>query len=149
MSEITAMEFTLRMDRPLKDNVEEESPYYLSPGGYEVAGKQFDFSTSAGDVKGEALDRIEYEVYDLDETYCENGIPTYEDVVSGEWSEFFIFTGEGEDPEIRVKEVEALTVHFDNGTAYSVTGDGLNRINHLIDDYNRFFEDDKEQPEKE
>lgn len=144
MRKITTMSFTLKMDRPLKNHSDVESPYYLSPGGYEVAGKPFDFQASVGDIDPDRLDVVHFDVEDLDEDYCEKGIPTYEDIISGNWGEFFIFTGEGNDPEIFVEKVESLTVHFDDGTAYEVPESALSKINDLLEDYNRLFEQEKE-----
>lgn len=103
---LTGMSFTLKMDRPIK-----REQHYISPGGYILNGKEFDFCRSQGCIDDRDKSKVHFYVDDIDESYSEDITP--EDV-SGEFSEFFVYTGEYDEPEINAVRVEGLKFYFGN-----------------------------------
>ncbi len=102
MNKLTKMSMLLKMDREIIPQ-----KHYISPGGYEVAGKQFDFLESEGVVCEDKPDEITYYLRYFDDTTYQR-VVTPDDLKIG-FSEFFIFTGEYDDPEINVKEVKEVS----------------------------------------
>lgn len=106
MKKLYRMITTLEMDRPIDPN-----EHYISVGGFEVNNKPFDFFESIGNKESETV--ITFELFDFDNTLGEKGlvIITPEDIEFG-FGEFFVFTGEDNEPEIYVKEVKAVTFEY-------------------------------------
>lgn len=127
MSQIRAMSFDLVMDRVINEEV-----HYIVPGGYEVGGRGFDFETTNGmEISGEDPKVLHFEGWDV----CDVGdgpIPSKEDVLSGKWGGFYVFTGEADEPAIYAEEVKNLVVEFDDGSNFLVTGSALSLINDLV-----------------
>jgi len=111
---INAMEFTIKFDRNIDKNI-----HYISPGGYSVNGKQFDFMDYEGSIDG---DKLHCTVHNFDKDLFEEAAEdnytslSLSDFRKG-FDEFFIYTGEYDDAEIIPKEILNLTVYFDNGTS--------------------------------
>lgn len=126
MSLVSAISFDLYMDRPVNEEI-----HYVVPGGYAVNHKQFDFETTNGLVIDEQDPKIiHFEGWDVCDV--DGGIPTKGDVLSGNWGDFYIFTGEAEDAPIYAERVENVIVEFDNGSNFLVTGSALEKINEMI-----------------
>ncbi len=118
---LTGMGFTLVCDRPVNPQ-----KHYLSPGGYSINGKSFDFCSYRGERVKEEPHKVFFEVDDFDDEYAEdNEVPglTREDVVTGEFDEFCVNTGEYDDEEIHVVGAEDLSFEFDYKTVWSAPND--------------------------
>ena len=108
---LMGMSFVLVMDREI-DN------HYICPGGYELAnGKRFDFLESVGKVLSQDWHKVKFEVSVFDTDYAEeNGIAEItEDDLKQNFNEFFVYTGEHDDPEIKVVGIEDLVFHSESG----------------------------------
>lgn len=104
---LKGMEFLVEMDRTV-----EKGQYYISPGGFECGGKQFDFFQHEGYTQDNPR-QILFIMKGFDDSLGkeEHVIVTPEDVKLG-FTEFYIHTGEYDDPEINVKEVKKATFFF-------------------------------------
>lgn len=100
------------------------SKHYISPGSYAIEsdGKtyRFDFCQSAREDNGKIGHFIVTD-YDKDYySYCEETGKsthlTYKDFLHGCFKEFFIYTGEYDDPEITPIRVENLILKFSDGS---------------------------------
>lgn len=117
------------------DRVIDIDKHYLDIGGYEVEynGKKFnfDFTTSTGNVVGRNRNIMEWQAYDLDESFSDVIFP---DVIrKGEFTEFFLYTGENEDAEIHALRVENVKFEFvddDANIIYVCAND--HQINEMI-----------------
>lgn len=108
---LEGMSFVLVMDREIKD-------HYISPGGYELAnGKRFDFLMSVGNVLAQDRHKIKFDVSVFDTDYAEeNGVLNItEDDLKQNFTEFFVYTGEYDDPEIEVTGIEDLVFYLGSG----------------------------------
>ena len=108
---LEGMSFVLVMDREIKD-------HYISPGGYELAnGKRFDFLRSIGKVLDQDRHKVKFSVSIFDMDYAEeNGVPEItEDDLKQKFNEFFVHTGEHDDPEIEVIGIEDLVFYLESG----------------------------------
>lgn len=105
------MLFTAEFDRAV-----DSEKHYLSPGGYEVTVKDhdnipFDFVYHVGSVNNKNDHLVDFAVnclddaYETDKEYLENHILD----ITG-FTEFFIFTGEYDDPEINFVGIKNLTI---------------------------------------
>ena len=114
---LLSMSFTLVCDREIP---KENNPYYISPGGYElVNGKRFDFFSSIGNVDPENRTKVEFDVLELDDEYSD--VITEKDLKKP-FTEFFIYTGEYDDPQIGIQEVKDVE--------FEVERDGESKIVH-------------------
>ena len=104
--QLSGMSFTLIMDRPV-----EREKYYISPGGYNLGGKQFDFCHSEGEIDTNDRTRVHFYVDDFDEDYSQTIVPAD---IWKTFSEFFVYTGEYDEPEIHPVGVENIRFYFDN-----------------------------------
>ena len=105
---LEGMSFVLVMDSEIKD-------HYISPGGYELAnGKRFDFLRSVGNVLAQNRHKIKFNVSVFDTDYAEeNGVlKITEDDLKQNFTEFFVHTGEYDDPEIEVTGIEDLVFYL-------------------------------------
>lgn len=108
---LESMSFVLVMDREIKD-------HYISPGGYELAnGKRFDFLRSVGNVLAQDRHKVKFNVSVFDTDYAEeNGVlKITEDDLKKNFTEFFVHTGEYDDPEIEVTGIEDLVFYLGSG----------------------------------
>lgn len=125
----TNMYFSVKFNRPY-----DSENMYVSPGGYCVNGKEFDFINTYCDYE-DGCNVVDFEVAGFDFEYAveNNGVPTMEDFVKNNWSEFFIYTGElGEDEEVNPISVENLKISFSNGHSLSVDEQTLQEISSLF-----------------
>ena len=105
---LTGMKITATLDRPY------DSAQYISPGGYELNGKQFDFFTTYGHVIDDHT--LIMEVSQFDYEFAHDIPITKSDVVSGTFDEFYIYTGEYDDPEVNILSIDGLEFYFDDGS---------------------------------
>ncbi len=103
---LTGMSFTLKMDREI-----DKKSHYISPGGYNLNEKPFDFCQSFGTIDDQDHTKIHFYVCDFDESCSPNEITPTD--IWGYFSEFFIYTGEQDEPEIRPMAIENLRFYFD------------------------------------
>lgn len=102
MALLKEMQFTLEMDRPVDVN-----RHFVSPGGYEMGGKQFDFANYEGYIVDG--NKIRYRCYEP-EDYMEQ----IEEADIGPFDEFYLNTGEHNDAEIYPVSVSDLTFVFED-----------------------------------
>jgi hypothetical protein len=112
---LNSMQMIVKFDRKVEDD------HYISPGGYHLHDKNgntlsIDFNTTQWSRHGTI---IEAEVEDLDEEYSRinnNNIDLLspDNINTYQFNEFFIFTGEYDDPEINPVEVLNLSFEFEN-----------------------------------
>ena len=102
------MELLLEMDRVI-----EKEKHYISPGGYECGGKHFDFFQHEGYIQQDNPEQVLFIMKHFDDSLGkeEHTIVTPEDVKLG-FTEFYINTGEYDDPEIEVRNVKKATFFF-------------------------------------
>lgn len=100
--QLLGMEFTLTMDRQI-----EKDKHYISPGGYEMNGKKFDFMDYEGTVIGDnkIFCRLRQPDEDMEEI-------TEDDIKP--FKEFYVYTGEGDDEEINPVAISGLTFIFND-----------------------------------
>ena len=109
----------MRMYAKIKLDREISKGHYISPGGYEMCfenGKttQFDFLTYEGKISGDRME-LEFWHYDLDdESFPESNWlrASVSPIVA--IPEFFIYTGEFDEPEIYPTELLELRLYNDN-----------------------------------
>ncbi len=122
---LNAMEFTVEFDRCVTKE------HYISPGGYCVNEKNFDFLSTCGKIINS--NSVNYYVSDFDTAYAEeNGVNsiTPEDI-TGDFSEFFIYTGEYDDPEINPVKVRDL-VFYMNGETCPASKSTIKTVNDVL-----------------
>ena len=106
---LTEMFFDLFMDREI-----DRDRHYVSPGGYELNGKQFDFMTFEGKIDEKDRKLLHVSVYGPDLVSYEQ--PVEKEDLDGEFQEFFVYTGEYDEPEIRPVRIENLVFYWSDGT---------------------------------
>lgn len=125
IGEITQMVMDIKFDRPI-----DTDKHYISPGGYVFVSEgkvyQFDFMDYEGSVNKDDPTILHAEVYTLDRNYSDDlskfnsdGLEKIED--------FYIYTGEGDDPEINPVKVLSLSIE-QHLTMTKVTKDLLESI---------------------
>ena len=127
----------LVFDRPV-----DPKKHYISPGGFEiefVGGKsiQFDFHDSYGNVSKENPTKIDFELCYLDTDAFPESKELENLLLSDKIKsiiEFFVYTGEDDDPEINFKKIELVEFDLD-GETVEVEQD-------LIDRYNKTLEEE-------
>ena len=139
---LSGMVFTFVCDRPLYVPGKEKSPYYIVPGGYELKnGKRFDFASTEWTVDKSHPCQAQCIVNDLDKEYTKESKPDFstplptKDDMKQLFSEFFMYTGEQDDPEIKVKEIKNLAFSFVGPSGYKTvlaTKEQLNSINEYV-----------------
>lgn len=113
--DLLGMNFTLVMDRDIGET-------YISPGGYELAnGKRFNFLRTRGKIFCGAQREVKFSVYVLDVDYvAENNSPEItKDDMRQKFTEFFVHTGEHDDPEINVVDIKDLEFVFSSESFYA------------------------------
>lgn len=112
--QLFGMRFVADFDRPV-----DPDKHYLSPGGYSVELKdgrkiEFDFYEHYGNKIG--TNSVAFEAYGLDaSTFPESENLTVDSMVGCNFSEFFVFTGEYDDPEIYMTNVHDIVFTYDGG----------------------------------
>lgn len=105
---ITEMTMDLKFDRPIV-----KGKHYISPGGYAFrsGGKtyQFDFLCFEGRIDPEDPTILHAEVHHLDKDYSYD-MSDFNAENLQEIEEFFVYTGEYDDPEIYLESVLSLTI---------------------------------------
>lgn len=125
IGEITKMVMDIKFDRSI-----DTDKHYISPGGYVFVSEgkvyQFDFMDYEGSVNKDDPTILHAEVYTLDRNYSDDlskfnsdGLEKIED--------FYIYTGEGDDPEINPVKVLSLSIE-QHLTMTKVTKDLLESI---------------------
>ena len=108
IGEVTRMVMDIKFDRPINPD-----RHYISPGGYTIKCKDksysFDFMDYEGNVDKDDPTILHAEVSHLDEDYS-NDLSKFNSEKIEETEESYIYTGEGEDPEINPVEVLSLTL---------------------------------------
>jgi len=130
MKELHSMSFTLKMDREIDKN-----KHYISPGGYECNGKFFDFNHYEGTILKDRPDCVRCDVTDYDGTLGEDDtgtIVTPRDIKKG-FEEFYVYTGEADEPEINPVEVTDFEFEFydtvkDEYTTYAPSAEEAKKI---------------------
>ena len=112
------MNFVLVMDREIEKN-----KHYISPGGYEFVfptGEhvQFDFCTSYGYVNDDDMREVEFDLCDLDIDSFPEAIRLIKlleqcNTSDIDIAEFYIYTGEDDEPEINPVKVKNLMIDID------------------------------------
>ena len=130
MADLIGMNFTLKLNEPL-----DPSKHYLSPGGFVINGKCFDF-TSSYVGKGNSDCEISVEMSDYDYATAqeeEDWLPiTKEDAKTGVFSEFFIYNGESGEENVFVTEVSGLSFVFDDGEEIFAGKETLESANNAL-----------------
>ncbi len=130
MSMLSAMSFTLQLDRP----ADEEIMSTICPGGYCLNQKSFDFNNvgftplDGNKLRCEAT-RFDYEFFkDVAEDDERNYTTLSQtDVQRGRFSEFFVFNGEhGDEPGYTdVLSVEDLEFEFEDGSVIKPSNNSM------------------------
>lgn len=115
---LTSMHFDLIFDRPIDSN-----RHYISPGGYEIQTKEnkifnFDFLNYEGCIDTNNPCKLHVDVYGLDIDAFPNSKNISESDITDKdtiFNEFFVYTGEYDDPEIKPTKVTSLGFEFENG----------------------------------
>lgn len=112
--QLCGMRFVADFDRPV-----DPDKHYLSPGGYSVELRdgrkiEFDFFEYCGDRIG--TNSVAFEVSELDTTsFPDSENLTVDSMVGCNFDEFFVFTGEYDDPEIYMTNVHDVVFTYDGG----------------------------------
>ena len=112
--QLFGMRFVADFDRPV-----DPDKHYLSPGGYSVELRdgrkiEFDFFEHYGNRVG--THSVAFEMSELDtSTFPESEILTVDSMVGCNFDEFFVFTGEYDDPEIYMTNVHDVVFTYDGG----------------------------------
>lgn len=121
MNNLTSMEFTIRFDRPITKE------HYISPGGYSINSKSFDFLDMEGYKQNDY--EVEFHVHSFDKE-CYDSIITKDDIKKP-FDEFFIYTGEYDEPEIMPIEIKDLVFTF-NDEDIEYSKENLKLLNEYI-----------------
>lgn len=108
IGEVTRMVMDIKFDRPINPD-----RHYISPGGYtmicEKQNYSFDFMDYEGSVDKDDPTIFHAEVYHLDRDYS-NDMSKFNSKKIENIEEFYIYTGEYDDPEIIPLEILSLTI---------------------------------------
>lgn len=134
---VEAMIFVLQMDR----EIDKDKHRIISPGGYEFKSSkseeplQFDFFDYAGYIDSNDKTKIlfETEVLDgqsfsgiidkLNKSFCED---------INEITDFYIYTGDDEDPELNLSKIIDISLLFTNGTKIDIKPEVIDKFNNTI-----------------
>lgn len=112
MFELDGLIYDLIFDREITDD------HYISPGGYEIkiAGQKIplDFTCYSGtiDKKEPCKLHVEHKGLDIAAFPDAGKIKATDDLTTMMFTEFFVFTGEDDEPEINPVRVENLVLDF-------------------------------------
>ena len=133
---VEGMILVLQMDREI-----DKDKHYISPGGYEFKSSkseeplQFDFFDYAGFIDSNDKTKILFETEALDEQTFPGIIDKLnksfcEDI--NEITEFYIYTGEDEDPEINLSKIIDISLLFTDGTKIDIKPEVIDKFNNTI-----------------
>lgn len=141
---LESMSFTLRMDREI---ISEEEPnerlrHYISTGSYTFETEKgeeinFDFRCYSATIDKHNKKYLHVYVCDYDEDYStitkdgeeETTLISKGMIKSAKFTDFFIYTGEEEEPEINAEKILNLQFHFIDGTTVCATQEQMEIIN--------------------
>lgn len=124
------MEFSIRFDRPVNEK------HYIIPGGYTIKtegphqvdnGRKpdlitFDFCDEERYIDEKDPCVMHFQVRNLDPEYGNFNEALNKDTLkTAVFSEFFVYTGEDDDPEIKPVQICTLAFVMDNGEIIRVT----------------------------
>lgn len=120
------MSFDVKFDRPIN-----KDRHYISPGGYNLNGKSFDFCMFEGVIVDP--DTLRCYISDFDIEYAEdNGVDAVVPAdIMGKFSEFYIYTGEYDDEPINPVKIDNLQFCFD-GVTFNCPSPTLESANQCI-----------------
>lgn len=110
------MSFDLKMDREIEDD------HYISPGSFTIKtsdGEEisFDFHLSEGKINKENSKYIHFCMSELDVTSFPRSKNINTNILhDSQFIEFFIYTGEDDEPEIYPEKIINLTFEFSDGS---------------------------------
>lgn len=108
IGEVTRMVMDIKFDRPINPD-----RHYISPGGYtmicEKQSYSFDFMDYEGSVDKDDPTILHVEVFHLDKD-CSNDMSKFNSKKIENIEEFYIYTGEYDDPEILPLKILSLTI---------------------------------------
>ena len=133
---VDGMIFVLQMDREI-----DKDKHYISPGGYEFKSSksekslQFDFFDYAGYIDSNDKTKILFETEALDEQTFPGIIDKLnksfcEDI--NEITEFYIYTGEDEDPELNLSKIIDISLLFTDGTKIDIKPEVIDKFNNEL-----------------
>ena len=134
---VEGMIFVLQMDR----EIDKDKHYIISPGGYEFKSSksdepsQFDFFDYAGYIDSNDKTKILFETELLDEQSFPGTIDKLnksfcEDIT--EIVEFYVYTGEDEDPELNLSKIIDISLLFTDGTKIDIKPEVIDKFNNTI-----------------
>ena len=100
---LQGMSFDVKFDRNIN-----RTRHHISPGGYELNHKRFDFHNFEGFITDDTMECL---VTEYDDSYSPQDITAND--LEGLFQEFFIFTGELNDFEINPKEISNISFLID------------------------------------
>lgn len=127
------MIFIVEMDREV-----DHKTHYISPGGYEITigdsdvKRKFDFMTTYGTIM-EDKKSILFELREFDYEFSDS-IDKFnlKELKDWKFTEFFIFTGEYDDPEINPVKISRLTFIDREGLIYETPESVLQSANDAL-----------------
>lgn len=133
---VEGMILVLQMDREI-----DKDKHYISPGGYEFKSSkseeplQFDFFDYAGYIDSNDKTKILFEAEALDEQTFPGIIDKLnksfcEDI--NEITEFYIYTGEYEDPELNLSKIIDISLLFTDGTKIDIKPEVIDKFNNEL-----------------
>lgn len=131
MSKVNNMEFLIKMDRPV---VKDE--HYFSPGGYElsatIGGEKrsiaFDFNTSYSTIQDDpTIMHCIVEDLDTDSFPEAEGLTSDFLLMVDEIVEFYVYTGEHNEPELHPQELLSLSFYMTDGSRIIVSDEILKK----------------------
>ena len=133
---VEAMIFVLQMDREI-----DKDKNYVSPGGYEFKSSkseeplQFDFFDYAGYIDSNDRTKILFETELLDKQSFPGIIDKLnksfcEDI--NEITDFYIYTGDDEDPELNLSKIIDVSLLFTDGTKIDIKPEVIDKFNNTI-----------------
>ena len=112
---LQAMEFDILMD-----NAIDPDKHFISPGGYELNNKQFDFIQYRGYIDEKDSKRLHVHVFEPDIDSFKRSI-TPKDTTE-DFQEFFIYTGDTENEPINPVRIESLVLYWNDRTSTAASG---------------------------
>lgn len=131
---VEAMIFVLQMDR----EIDKDKHRIISPGGYTFKSSksekslQFDFFDYAGYIDSNDKTKILFETELLDEQSFPGIIDKLnksfcEDI--NEITDFYIYTGDDEDPELNLSKIIDISLLFTDGTKIDIKPEVIDKFN--------------------